>query len=183
MKHGILAAAFLLTSAGFASADYVVIVANVGGSTKELKTAPNQMAGMRGMMGGPQGMYGGMPRQQGPGGGQGDPPRACTAGCLDNKGPGGGQGGSASGPPAGMGMRGGQQGGMMGMGGCVRRHDGHARRHDEQQHRCRMSVPDYIVAVVEVKPHNVKNLVRRFELAQLPVKSIFRSGSANRVIC
>ncbi|MHB1423520.1 MAG: DUF1570 domain-containing protein [Gemmataceae bacterium] len=155
MKREILAAAFLLTSAGFASADYVIIVANVGGS-KELQTAPSQMAGMRGMQGGmagmmgmrgmPGGMYGGMPRQQGPGM-QGGSGQGMPSGMM--------------GPSGGMGMASGMKGsagGMMGMRGGMMNSPTDA---DE--------VPDYVIAVVEVKPHT-KNLVKRFEsLPQFPV--------------
>ncbi len=109
MKRGILTAAFLMASAGFASADYVIIVANIG-TSQELKTT--NLAGMpgmgRGMSGGPAmpGMPG-MPSMPGmpgmPGGGSGMSPR-----------PGGQQGMGMSGMrPPGMGMSGGGgQGGM-----------------------------------------------------------------------
>ena len=117
MKHGLLAAAFLLTSAGFASADYIIIVANVGGN--ELKTPAAGMAGMMGMRGGMAGMRGGMAGMRG-----GMPPGMGVAGSPPGMGPAGsppGMGAAGSPPgmgpagsPPGMGIRGGQAAGMGG---------------------------------------------------------------------
>ena len=76
MKHGILTAAFLMASAGFASADYVIIVANVGGQEQKTLagTGMQGMQGMQGMMGG-AGMQGGGPPMGGAGMmGRGSPP-------------------------------------------------------------------------------------------------------------
>jgi hypothetical protein len=122
MKQGILAAAFLTLSAGFASADYVVIVANVSGG-KELTTLSGQgmagMGGMRGMMGG------GMMGMQGMRGGQGG-----GSGMMM------GMRGGMPGGPGMMGMRGGMMG-MMGMMGLA------SEDVDD--------LTDYVIAVVEVK--------------------------------
>ncbi|HEY7313830.1 MAG TPA: DUF1570 domain-containing protein [Gemmataceae bacterium] len=145
MKRYFLAAAFLLGSAGFASADYVIIVANVG-SSKELRTLPGMgmygmagmpgmgMAGMRGMAmrGGPPGMpgmggnagAGGMPPGVVPPGGNqgagGAPPGVMPPG-MANRGGAAGMAGMQGMPPAMAGMMGaaGMRGGMMGMGGMA----------------------------------------------------------------
>jgi hypothetical protein len=120
MKQGILAAAFLALSAGFASADYVIIVANVGGG-RELTAVSGQgmsgMGGMRGMMGGGMagmaGMRGGM---GGAGsGGMMMGMQGMRGGQAQGMPPGGNQGG----PPAGMGGvgSGGMMMGMQGMRG------------------------------------------------------------------
>jgi len=134
MKRWFMAAAILLGSAGFASADYVIIVANVG-SSKELRTLPGMgmagmagmgmagMAGMAGMQG--MGMRGGFPGARGMGGNQGAggmPPNMMPPN-MANRGAGGGAAGAAGaagmppGMPAGMMGAAGAPGGMMGMRG------------------------------------------------------------------
>jgi hypothetical protein len=137
MKQGILASALLLASAGFASADYVIIVANVGGD-KELSTPGAGMAGMAGM-GGMRGGMAGMAGMAGMGGMAGMAGMAGMRGGMAGMagmvgmagGPPPGMGGMAGGPPAGMGgapggqMRGvppgmaGMAGGPPGMGGMA----------------------------------------------------------------
>lgn len=101
MKRWFLAAASLMVSAGLASADYVIIVANLGGNRgPELRTQPAGGAGMRGggagMRGGGVGMRGGS-GAIGPGG-----PPGGGSGAM---GPGGMRGGSGAmgpgGPPGG----------------------------------------------------------------------------------
>jgi hypothetical protein len=140
MKRKILATAFLLASAAFASADYVIIVANVGGeSDKQLTTPGMNMRGGPGMNGP---MPGGMAGMNGPmpGGmaGKNGPMPAMPGGMPPNMGmaggpmPGmGGKMGMAGGMP---GMRGGMMGGMMG---------GNVSALDDN--------PDYVFAVVQVK--------------------------------
>jgi uncharacterized protein DUF1570 len=174
MKQGILAAALLAISAGFASADYVIIVANVAGG-RELTAVANQ--GMAGMRGGPAGMMGGMQggppggfRGGPPGGMQGGPPggfRGGPPGGMQGGPPGGFRGGPPGGmqggPPGGfrggppgammMGMRGGTMGGMMGMMGA-----GPTDVDD---------ITDYVIAVVEVKAKG--NLVKALLQRGLPV--------------
>jgi len=160
MKHGILTAAFLMASAGFASADYVIIVANVGG-TKVLSTAG--FAGMPGMMGMRGGMGGMTTMPPGMGVAGSRPPGMGMAG-----GPGQGM------QPPGMGIQGGSRGMMMGMGpgmpggmmmgmrgGMMGMMGFGATDVDEN--------PDYVIAVVEVK--SKKNLSKLFDsplTAQMP---------------
>jgi hypothetical protein len=147
MKQGILAAAFLVVSAGIASADYVIIVANVGGGRELTAVGGNGMPNM-GMMG-MQGMRGGMPGMPGaPGqgmqGGQGGPP-----------GMGGGMMGMRGGPGwpgMGGGMMGMAGGMMMGMGGMMGMMGLGSTDVDD--------LTDYVIAVVEVK---ARNLVRNLE--------------------
>jgi hypothetical protein len=174
MKHGLLAAAFLLTSAGFVSADYVILVANVGGG-KELKTAGSGMAGMRGGMGGMQPGMGGMqpgmggmrpgmggmqPGQGGmlPGQGGMQPGQGGMQPGMGGMRP--GMGGMQPGMGSGMmmGMRGGMMMGMRGgmMGGSMAAPD-----IDD--------VPSYVIAVVEVKPHKI------------PIQGIKKMGDLNKL--
>ena len=180
MKQGILAAALLAMSAGFASADYVIIVANVAGGRELTTVASGGMAGMAGMRGGMAGMAGmrggppqgmmGMQGMQGmrpgaPGGqAQGMPPGAMQGGApggFRGGPPGGSQGGAPGGfrggPPGGMmmGMRGGMgmMGGMMGMMGV-----GTTDVDD---------LAEYVIAVVEVKAKG--NLVKALLQKGLPV--------------
>jgi hypothetical protein len=168
MRHGILTAAFLLTSAGFASADYVIIVANVG--QKELQaTTPAPMPGMPGMRGqpgmppgAPAGMYGGQQRQ----GQQGMMGQQGMRGMPQAPGMPGGQP-----QPGMMGMRGGS---MMGMPGSTMQ--GNVSTADE--------VPDYVIAVIEVKPHT-KNLVTFLEtnpLLPAPVDLPGRLGKSCQLV-
>ncbi len=163
MKRGIMAAALLLTSAGFASADYVILVANVGGGSTELKgTSGSGMVGMMGMMGmgGMRGAAGsGGFGPGGPGGARGVGPGGPTG--SGGFGPGGptGSGGFGPGGPGGarspagamMGMRGGSSGMMMGMMGG----NGGALDADD--------VPSFVISVVEIKPKSKKNLLEHFK--------------------
>ncbi|HEY7426273.1 MAG TPA: DUF1570 domain-containing protein [Gemmataceae bacterium] len=133
MNRWILAVAGLLGSAGFATADYVILVANLA-ADKELRTLTGGAAGAPGRPGMPAGGV--------PGGIQGAPGmgnRGMPGGVpgMGNRGmPGGIQG--AGGMPGGMrGMRGGGFG-MRGMAGMTAADD-----IDD--------VPYFILAVVEVK--------------------------------
>jgi hypothetical protein len=164
MKQGILAAAFLVASAGIASADYIIIVANVAGGRELTATGAagmNNMGGMQGMrpgMGGMQGMQGGPPggmqgmRPGMPGGGgrmppggmqgnQGGPPPGMGSGpMMGMRGGPGGPGGGMMGNRGPMPMAGGMMG-MMGMMGV-----GTTDADD---------ISDYVIAVVEVKAKNL----------------------------
>ena len=132
MKQLYLATAVLLASAGVASADYVILVANVG-ADKELRTPGMGMAG--GQM---QGMQPGMNMRGGPGMGM-------AGGQMQGIQPGMGM---AGGPPmggmAGMGGGKGMVGGMMGMiggGSAVITAD---------------DVPQFVIAIVPVKPQRTR---------------------------
>jgi hypothetical protein len=169
MKRWYLAAALLFLSAGLASADYVIIVANLGStndSTNELRT----QAGMAGMQGGqsPQGMFGnrggppaGMAGNMPPGGMmpggmmgmRGNmPPGGMMPGGMRGMMPGGmmGMRGGMMGMRGGMSMAGMMPGGMMGMMGMM----GGAPDVDD--------VPYFVVAVVEVEP-TAGDLVKKLE--------------------
>lgn len=230
MKYGILAAAFLLTSASFASADYVIIVANVGVG-KELKTVGGAgMTGMPGMMGGMMGMRGGSPPNMGMMGMMGgSPPNMGVAGMqggsppnmgmrgMGPMGPGAGMaGGQMQGSPNAMGVQGGsrpgmmmgmggmpggmagQRGGMMGMGGMpggmmgqrggMMMGMGGGMMMGMGGMMGMMGVgatdaddaPDYVIAVVEVKPLMQGSLVKRldqkgFAAVELPNKRLGKS--------
>jgi hypothetical protein len=150
MRQGILAAALLAASAGLASADYVVIVANVGAS-KEITTVGGPGMGMPGMM------RPGMPMPGGPPGGMTTMPPSMPGGPpggMTTMPPGGG---SQGGPPPGVGsgiMTGGMRAGMgsgmmMGMMGVA------PTDVDD--------IGDYVIAVVEVKPSNSKAMTRGLE--------------------
>jgi hypothetical protein len=162
MRQAILAAAFLVVSAGIASADYVIIVANVGAS-RELTAVggagpnmggmqgmrpgmPNMLggSGMQGMQGGPPGGMQGMRPPNIPGspmqGNQGGPPPGAGSGMMGMR---GGPGGSMMG---GSMMMGGGMMGMMGMMGV-----GSTDADD---------ITDYVIAVVEVK---AKTLNKKME--------------------
>jgi hypothetical protein len=197
MKQGILAAAFLTLSAGFASADYVIIVANVAGG-KELTTLSGQgMGGMRGMMGGGMmgggmmgmaGMRGGPPQGMMGGGMRGGPPQGMVGGGQGGgsgmmMGMGGGQGGGMMGMRGGMGggmmggmmgMRGGMGGGMMGMGGMMGGMMGLASNDVDD-------LTDYVIAVVEVKSKG--NLVKALDQRGLvPVRLPDRLGKTCQLL-
>jgi hypothetical protein len=144
MRQGILAAAFLALSAGFTSADYVVIVANVG-ATKELTTVGGP--GMPGM----NPMRSTMPMQGNPPGGGATTMPPGMRSTMPGNPPGGGM---TTMPP---GMRstmpgsppsGGMMMGMMGMMGTA------PTDVDD--------LNDWVVAVVEVHPNN-KAMLRSLE--------------------
>jgi hypothetical protein len=164
MKRWYLAAALLFLSADLASADYVIIVANLGTTNDANNELRTQGAGMAGVAGGQQGV--GMFGNRGgpPAGMAGMPPGMANRGGMMPGGmggmmpggmrgmmPGGGSGMMPGGMrgmmPGGMrgmmpgGMRGMMQGGMMGMmmgmmGGSPDVDD----------------IPYFVVAVVEVEP-------------------------------
>ena len=160
MKRWLLAAASLLAGASFASADYVVIIANVG-APKELRTQPGLgMMGMMGMMG-MQGAGGAPPMPGGGGaggpgmmGGQpgGNPRGGAGMMGMQGMGPGmmgmRGMGGAGMMGMAGGGMKGMGGAGMMGMMGMMMggMMGGMAGLTDVDD------VPYFIVAVVEVEP-------------------------------
>ena len=165
MRQGILAAALWMASAAFAWADYVIIVANVGGS-RELIAANGSgmlgmagMAGMRpGMMGGPPGSPTGMmgsssirPSMPMPGGqAQGMPPGMTTQGP-----PAGMRGSSMPGSMM-MGMRGGSMPGSMMMMGMRSMMMGMMGLGSDDVD----DFSDYVLAVVEVKPTQRTNLAK-----------------------
>ncbi len=182
MKRWFLAAALLLSSAGLASADYVIIVANIGVG-KELHTQPGAgRAGMRGGMAGGfppgGGIAGGVPPGGVPPGGVppggvppgGVPPGggivggqaqgmnpAMMPGGMGNRGGMAGMMGMRGGMPGMMGMRGGMRGGMMGMMGMM-----NAGPTDVDD------VPYFIVAVVEVESASGGNLYKKLTDARNP---------------
>jgi hypothetical protein len=190
MKRWYWAAALLFLSAELASADYVIIVANLGttnnDSTNELRTQGAGMAGgqpgmgMFGNRGGPSagmtGMPPGMANRGGmPGGMGGSMPPGGMMGMRGSMPP-GGMGGSM--PPGGMmGMRGGSmmgmRGGMMGMGGSMPP-GGMMRGGMGMMGMMGMmmggapdvdDIPYFVVAVVEVEPTGGANvdLVKKLE--------------------
>ncbi len=216
MKHGILTAAFLMASAGFASADYVIIVANVGGQEQKTLagTGMQGMQGMQGMMGG-AGMQGGGPPMGGAGMmGRGSPPSGGAgmgggppmggAGMMGRGSPPSGGAGMGGGPPMGgagmggagmrgmmgmaggggagmrgmmgmagggggagmmgmQGMRGGMMMGMQGMrGGMMMGMQGMMGMMDVGSTDAD-DVPEYIIAVVEVKPKQLGSLTKNLE--------------------
>jgi hypothetical protein len=119
MTRWFLAATLLLVSAGLASADYVIIVANIGAG-KELNA--QQGMGMAGMRGGMPGGMAGVPPGGGIAGAAGPQPGMMNPNMMP---PGMGNRGGMAGmqgamPGAMMGMRGGMAGGMMGMRGGMR---------------------------------------------------------------
>ncbi len=170
MKRWFLASALLFTSAGLTSADYVVIIANVGAS-KELRTQPARgMGGFRGMggMAGTQGMPPGGP---GPGmmGNQGGP-RPGMGGGMPGMGGMQGMGGGMAGMGGMQGMAGmqgmggmmGMRGGMMGMRGGMMgggmmgggmMGGGEIPEVDD--------VPEFIIAIVAVEPVNPNNDINK----------------------
>jgi hypothetical protein len=166
MKHGFLAAALLFLSAGLASADYVILVANIGASKeKEL-----QAQGGFGVQGGmPAGMAGGFP----PGGAggnaglrggqpQGMPPNMMPPGMGNRGGMAGMQGGMRGGMAGMQGGMAGMQGGMAGMrGGMAGMRGGMMGMPGGMMGMMGMmnsgpadvdDVPYFIVAIVEVEP-------------------------------
>jgi hypothetical protein len=131
MKRWFLATALLFVSAGLASADYVIIMANLG-PTKDKDTQPGGgNLGVPGFPGGiPPGGIGGRPTGVGggaagiggvPPGGIGGKPTGVGGGGPPSGAFVGGAGGARGGPPGMMGMGGvgmmGMRGGMMGMRG------------------------------------------------------------------
>ncbi|HZY89991.1 MAG TPA: DUF1570 domain-containing protein, partial [Gemmataceae bacterium] len=159
MKRGILAVAVLLSgAAGLASADYLVIVANLGQS-KEAPGAGGGLPGVPGMPGAGFGMRGGPPGMPGmPGGGfgmRGGPPGMPGGGF-----PGGNRGGPGM-PGSGFGMRGGP--GMPGMPGGPSDFD-------------LDDIPYKVVGIVEINP--VRSL-KNYDKLGLPLKVSGKWGQAS----
>ena len=188
MKSWFLASALLFASAGLASAEYVVIIANVG-TVKELQTQPGAgMAGggMRGMQGMPPGMGnpGALPTSSMRGNQGGLPTSSMRGnqGGLPTSSMRGNQGGlptsSMMGNPNGMrggpnGMRGGMmgmRGGMMGMRGGMGGPMGMGDTTDVDD------VPEFIIAIVELNPVNPNTDIHKkltdTRLTQFPTVSV-----------
>jgi hypothetical protein len=198
MKQYFWAMTILWASTGFASADYVIIVANVGGD-KELSTSGTGMTGMQGggsgiKMGwarsGPNmGMAGmqppgmGMAGMQPPGMGMAgmQPPgmgmagmRPPGMGMAGMQPPGMGMAGNRGGPN--MGMAGGQMQppAMMGMrGGMMGMMGGGAAPITADD------VPQFVIAIVPLKPQNRVNLFQELEKGKsVPVALPERLGQS-----
>jgi len=152
MNRWLLAAVGLLGSAGFATADYVILVANVA-SEKELRTLPG---GMPGVPGGPGAPGGGVR-----GGFQGVP-------GMGNRGmPGGMPGAGNRGMPGGLPGAGGIPGGMRGMPGGMRGMPGGMRGLPDGMMEATDvdDVPYFILAIVEVKGSR-GDVLKQFQKAQ-----------------
>lgn len=172
MKRWILAVAVLLACAGLASADYVIIIANLG----QAKDDPSQQPGLGGFPGGI-----GAPGGAGAPGGIGGPGMGARGGMpgMGGMGARGGFGPPGVGGPPGMGGRGGfgRMGGTLGgprMGGPGAGFGGgmfgDTNPDDEE-------TPHYVVGVVEVAnlPAKVEQL---FALGQpIPFRHHWGSGT------